>query len=277
MTEDDTPALWLDRFPWPGAGTHKHTRGSLVVVSGAMPMTGAARLAAKAGLRIGAGLVTVLTPPDALMVHAAALDAVMVRPFSSAEALAALAGKADAAVIGPGAGVGEATRANVAALAGLGLKLVLDADALMSFEGVPEALFRLMGPDAVLTPHEGEFERLFPGLLANGRETAAAQAARMAGCIVLLKGPRTLIAAPDGRLAVNVNAPPDLATAGSGDVLAGLIGGLLAQGMPSFEAACAAAWIHGDAAHRFGPGLTADDLPGMIPKVLRGMRERALG
>lgn len=266
------PDLWAERFPWPAVDTHKHRRGSLVVVSGPMSRTGAARLAARAGLRIGTGLVTVLSPPDALLVNAMNLEAVMVRPFGSTEELGAVARGARAAVIGPAAGVGRTTVERVDALRQAACRLVLDADALTSFEGSASELALSLSPDDVLTPHEGEFERLWPGLLAEkGREEAVLYAAQTCRGVVLLKGARTVIAAPDGRLAVNPNGSPWLATAGTGDVLAGMIGGLAAQSVEAFDAACMAAWIHAEAAAGFGPGLIAEDLPDRIPGVLRGL------
>lgn len=274
---ENGPDLWLNHYPWPPVSTHKMQRGRLVVVSGAEAHTGAARLAARGGLRIGAGLVTVLTPPDALNVHATALEAVMVRAFDTEAELQELAETADAAVIGPGAGVEEATADNVLALAQTGAALVVDADALTVFRGAPRELFQALDRDDVLTPHPGEFERVFPGLLASSPEriAAARTAAERAGAVVVLKGADTVIAAPDGRAAVNTNAAPWLATAGSGDVLAGFVAGLLAQGMESFEAACAAVWIHAEAGARFGPGLIAEDLPDLAPAILRDLYERS--
>jgi hydroxyethylthiazole kinase-like uncharacterized protein yjeF len=270
-TVENGPELWLPRFPWPTAASHKHARGRLVVVSGEAWSTGAARLAARAGLRIGAGLVTVLSPPEALPVNAGHLEAVMLRSFETDLELEQAAKDVDAAVIGPAAGVGEPTLLNVLALARTGAALVLDADAITVFRDDPEELFSLLDRDDVLTPHPGEFERLFPGLLAASPEriSAARTAAERAGAVVLLKGSDTVIAAPDGRCAVNGNGSPWLATAGSGDVLAGFIGGLVAQGMESFEAACAGAWIHAEAAELHGPGLISEDLPGLAPAVLR--------
>jgi len=262
---------WRTALPWPGPDTHKHARGRLGVVSGKATQTGAARLAARGGSRIGAGVVRILCPPDAAAVIAPAIEAIMLTPFSSAEALAEAATDMDAVVIGPAAGVNDATQSNVRALAGTGAVLVIDADGLTVFEQKPEDLFALLDRDDVLTPHEGEFRRLFPDLLDQGRETATAEAARRAGCVVALKGFRTVIAASDGRLSVNENGSPWLATAGSGDVLAGMIGGLLAQRMDSFAAACAAVWMHADAASRFGPGLIAEDLPEQLPAVLAGL------
>ncbi len=272
---ENTPALWSARMPWPKVSAHKHSRGRLIVVSGEMWSTGAARMAARAGLRIGAGLVTLLSPPDALMVNASQLEAVMVKPFDTDVELEDAAEDADAAVIGPAAGVNEATVANLLALGRTGAAMVVDADALTVFQDDPGELFQALDRDDVLTPHVGEFERVFPGLLKKSPErvTAARRAAERAGAVVLLKGPDTVIASPDGRCAVNMNGSPWLATAGSGDTLAGFIGGLIAQGMDSFEAACAGVWIHAEAAGRHGPGLIAEDLPELAVAVLKGLWE----
>lgn len=264
-------ADWRRSLPWPGADVHKHARGRLGVVSGKAAQTGAARLAARAGLRIGAGVVRILCTADAAAVLAPAIEAVMLGPFGSPEALAQLAEGMDAVVIGPAAGVTDATRANVRALAATGAALVVDADGLTVFEGWPSDLFDVLDRDDILTPHEGEFRRLFPGLLERGRETAARAAAEKAGAVVVLKGPATVIAAPDGRIAVNDNGTPWLATAGTGDVLAGIIGGLAAQRMDSFDAARAAVWIHAEAARTFGPGLIAEDLPDRLPPILAAL------
>ncbi len=268
---ENSPDLWSAKFPWPAVAAHKHSRGRLMVVSGDAWSTGAARLAARSGLRIGAGLVTLLSPPDALMVNASHLEAIMLRPFETEMELEAAAADADAVVIGPAAGVTEATLSNVLALARTGAALIVDADALSVFRDEPDELFQVLDRDDVLTPHPGEFDRIFPRLLNSAPEriTAARQAARRAQAVVLLKGPDTVVCAPDGRAAVNLNGSPWLATAGSGDVLAGLIGGLIAQGMGSFEAACAAAWVHAGCAELFGPGLISEDLPGLVPRVLK--------
>ena len=272
---ENHPDQWAGKIPWPSAASHKNTRGRLVVVSGEMWSTGAARLSARSGLRIGAGVVTLLSPPDALMVNAAHIEAVMLRPFDTDMELEAAAAHADAAVIGPAAGVTEATVSNLFALARTGAAMVIDADALTAFRDDPAELFSVLDRDDVLTPHVGEFERVFPGLLKSAPEriTAARQAAARAHGVVLLKGPDTVIAAPDGRCAVNTNGSPWLATAGSGDVLAGFIGGLIAQGMDSFEAACAAVWIHARAGGLHGPGLISEDLPGLAPAVLRELSQ----
>ncbi|NUN68030.1 NAD(P)H-hydrate dehydratase [Pseudanabaena biceps] len=272
MTGPLTPApIDLDGLvlPRPGAATHKHNRGRLGVVSGGPLRTGAARLAARAGLRIGAGLVKVLCPPDAAPVLAPTLEAVMLDVFHDPLDLERLAEPMDAVVIGPAAGVDEATVLNMAALERTGAALVLDADALTVFAGRVEQLAQGLDRDDVVTPHAGEFERLFPGLLDRaGRETAAVEAAATLGCVLVLKGDRTLVAAPDGRLRIAAGGAAWLATAGTGDVLAGMIGGLLAQSMDSFDAASAAVALHAEAARRFGPGLIAEDLPELLPPLL---------
>lgn len=271
---ENTPALW--RYPWPKAEGHKYSRGHCVVVSGGAAHTGAARLAARAALRVGAGLVSVATPPDAVAVNAAHLTAIMLRPFDGADGLAALLAdrRLNAVALGPGLGVGGETRALVDRALKSEAAVVLDADALTSFRDNPDALFKHLHERCILTPHDGEFERLFPGLLeqsASKLEAARAASAR-AGCVLLLKGSDTVVADGAGKAAINTNAPPTLATAGAGDVLTGMIAGLMAQGTTGFEAACAGAWLHGDAATRFGPGLIAEDLPELLPKVLKGLQ-----
>ena len=271
MKRLNNPDLWRNALPWPGMDTHKHQRGRLGVVTGGALRTGAARLAARAGLRTGAGLVRLLCPPDAAPVIAGSVEAVMVDEFNSPEALFRLAEPLDAVVIGPAAGLTETTAHNLTALGRTGAVLVVDADALTLFRDRPHDLFACLDRDDVLTPHEGEFERLFPSLLSEGREVAAGKAAERAGAVIVLKGRETVIAAPDGRCVVNGNGSPWLATAGSGDVLAGMIGGLIAQRMDSFDAACAAVWMHADAAARFGPGLIAEDLSEQLPAVLRAL------
>ena len=267
---ENAPALW--NFPWPQLEGHKYSRGHCVVVSGPVHATGAARLAARAALRVGVGLVSVASPPDTVAVNAAHLTAIMIKPFDGAAQLGALLSdkRLNAVALGPGLGVGKDTRDLVTTVLKSGAATVLDADAITSFQDEPQTLFSLLDDRCVLTPHEGEFERLFPGLLdrsASKLEAARAAAAR-ALAVVVLKGADTVIAAPSGKAVINANAPPFLATAGAGDVLAGLIAGLLAQGMPAFDAACAGTWLHGAAASLFGPGLIAEDLPEMLPAVL---------
>lgn len=265
------PPAWKALLPWPGPDAHKHARGRLGVVCGPPTRTGAARLAARAGLRAGAGVVTLLCPPGSAAVVAPAVEAIMVQPFDGAQALFEASQAMDAVVIGPAAGLDAHTVDNVRALARAGATLVIDADALSIFEGRSRDLFDLLDPHDVLTPHEGEFRRLFPGLLDLGREAAALQAARTAGCVVVLKGRETVITGPDGRQHINDNGSPWLATAGTGDVLAGIIGGLIAQGMASIDAATAAVWIHAEAARGFGPGLIAEDIPDRLPAVLASL------
>jgi hydroxyethylthiazole kinase-like uncharacterized protein yjeF len=276
---ENGPGLWGADYPWPKADAHKYARGHLVVVSGPAHATGAARLAARGALRIGAGLVSVASPLEAVPVNAAHLTAIMVKPFDGPHGLADLFDdtRLGTVVLGPGLGVNDETRKLVeTTLAGPPWrKVVLDADALTVFAEDPEALFNRLRPRAaVLTPHDGEFERLFPGLLATSASKldAVRTAAARAGAVVLLKGSDTVIARPDGWAAINADAPPTLATAGSGDVLAGMIGGLFAQGMEPAAAASAAVWLHGDAAGRFGPGLISEDIPEILPECLAALR-----
>jgi NAD(P)H-hydrate epimerase len=274
---ENCPRLWLDCFPSPRADGHKYDRGHSLVVSGPAHATGAARLAARAALRIGSGLVTLASPPDAISINAAQTTAIMVRPFTGPVGLSEILSdkRLNAVVIGPGCGVSAATRELVAASLASSAAVVLDADGLTAFQGTATDLFKLLREPCVLTPHAGEFERLFPGLLSGSRTRieATRAAAAAAGCTVLLKGPDTAIAAPDGGVVINTNAPPTLATAGAGDVLAGVIGGLMAQGMSSFDAACAGTWLHGAAAGLFGVGLISEDLPELFPAILTELRD----
>jgi hydroxyethylthiazole kinase-like uncharacterized protein yjeF len=270
--------LWGAQFPVPRLDGHKYARGHVVVVSGDLSFTGAARLAARAALRAGAGLVTLASPRAALAVNAAASLAVMVRACDGADELRALLSdkRLNAVVLGPGLGVGAATRDLVLTVLDGERAVVLDADALTSFAEEPQSLFEAIKARArpvVLTPHGGEFARLFKkNQQASDNESklvTVRAAAAGAGAVVVLKGADTAIAAPGGRAAINANAPPWLATAGSGDVLAGIIGGLLAQGMAGFEAACAGVWLHGEAGNEAGPGLISEDLSEVLPAVYR--------
>ncbi|MQX36081.1 NAD(P)H-hydrate dehydratase [Roseospira navarrensis] len=255
------PALWS--LPRPGARDHKYTRGHAVVFGGAT-MTGAGRLAARAARRMGAGLLSVAAPSAALPLYAQDAPGVLCRAIDSPGDVETMLEDArlNALLLGPGAGRGPHTAARVLSILPRARPTVLDADALTSFADDPGALFEAITGPVVMTPHEGEFRALFPDLTkADDPLVRVRAAAARAGAVVLLKGPRTIIAAPDGRAGVNTNAPAALATAGSGDVLAGAILGLLAQGMPAWEAAAAAAWLHGAGAHRGPPGLIAEDLP----------------
>jgi hydroxyethylthiazole kinase-like uncharacterized protein yjeF len=270
------PALWLGRFPWPKEESHKYARGHAVVVSGPVYSTGAARLAARGALRAGAGLVTVASPRDALPVNAAQLTAVMVREADDARGLNALLAdkRKNAVLIGPGAGVGERTKDLVLAALASEAAVVLDADAITSFGEDRAALFPRIAARAapvVLTPHDGEFARLFHDLVALPKLERARQAAARSSAILVLKGADTVVAAPDGLASINATTSPWLATAGTGDVLGGMVLGLLAQGMPGFLAASAAVWLHGAAANAFGPGLIAEDLSETLPLVLRAL------
>ncbi len=274
------PRIWRDELPRLSAQSHKYTRGAALILSGAAHRTGAARLAARAALRVGAGLVTLASPQDAVDVNAAHETAVMLAPFESQAGFAALLAdpRRNAILIGPGAGVGAETRAYVEAALTAGddhpRAVVLDADALTSFAGDADGLAALIaakGRETVITPHEGEFARLFRGradvLDASGKLARARAAARLLQAVVLLKGADTVVAAPDGPATIGCDLPPTLATAGSGDTLAGFVCGLLAQGAPAFAAASAAVWLHGACARTLGPGLTAEDLADALPRV----------
>jgi hydroxyethylthiazole kinase-like uncharacterized protein yjeF len=271
---ENDPSLWS--LPWPEPETHKHARGHVMVASGGRAHTGAARLSARAALRAGAGLVTVLSPPDAIDENAAQLTAIMLREAADETAYAQAARTAQALVIGPAFGTSDAHYKLL--LATLEAKprcpLVLDADAVTLLAPLTHGL----EAHDVMTPHVGEFRRAFPGIwsAAENRIDAARAAAAYARCVVLLKGPDTVIAAPDGRAIVNTTGTPFLATAGAGDVLAGLIAGLIGQGMASFEAAAAAAWLHGRAGEMLGPGLIAEDIGELMPPLLAEMAPAGL-
>jgi len=279
QTFENTPALWRMRFPQPRAGGHKYDRGHAVVVSGPAWSTGAARLAARAALRAGAGLVTIASPRDALLVNAAASLAVMVRRVDGAEQLGDFLSdrRLNAVALGPGLGVSAPTCELVLTVLSGERAVVLDADAITSFANAPVRLaeaLRARGDRATLmTPHEGEFHRYFGTLdertNASSKLERARLAAKLVGVTIILKGADTVVAAPDGRAAITANAPPYLATAGAGDVLTGMAAGLLAQGMPAFEGAAAAVWLHGEAALAVGPGLISEDLPEALANVYR--------
>ncbi|TIN30248.1 MAG: NAD(P)H-hydrate dehydratase [Mesorhizobium sp.] len=290
-TFENVPGLWLQEFPLPAVDAHKYKRGHVGVFSGGPSATGAARLSAMAAARSGAGAVTVLSPPNAMQVNATHLTSIMLREIDDVADLEEFVGerRLSAFVLGPGFGIGEKTRIFGLVLLASGQSqdaaaqvdgLVFDADAITSFREAPDVLFEAArwpnAPALVMTPHEGEFRRLFPDI-AGGKtlsklDKARAAAAR-ANATIVYKGADTVIAAPDGKAAINSNGAPWLATAGSGDVLSGIIAGLLAQGMPPFEGTCAAVWLHAEAGSRFGPGLIAEDLPLALLPVLRELFE----
>ena len=288
QTWENHPLLWQARYPWPQADGHKYQRGHALVLGGAA-ITGASRLTARAAMRMGAGLVTLAVPYAAWPVYAASMTGVMVHALPAQRPLSGFAEllgdpRRNAVAIGPGAGIGEPTRAAVLAALRTGRAVVLDADALTSFTAASKQLFSAIQTGAgadpngghtshaqcVLTPHDGEFARLFD--TAGDKLTRARRAAAQSGAVIVLKGSDTVIAEPGGRAVVNSNAPPDLATGGSGDVLTGFIVGLMAQGLDAFDAACAATWLHGAAAAAFGPGLVAEDLAESLPAVLRAFK-----
>jgi ADP-dependent NAD(P)H-hydrate dehydratase / NAD(P)H-hydrate epimerase len=279
-TYENAPPLWRSQFPVPRLTGHKYNRGHAVVISGPSWSTGAARLAARGALRAGAGLVTIASPREALAINAAANLAIMVRSVDGADELGAFLGdrRFNAVALGPGLGVGEATCSLVlTALAG-DRAVVLDADAITSFTGAPQQLAQALRERTgatILTPHEGEFSRFFWALdqrtKVGSKLDRARLAATLTGATVLLKGGDTVVATPDGRASIAANAPAYLATAGAGDVLTGIAAGLLAQGMPAFEAASAAVWLHGEAAAAVGPGLISEDLPEALPRVYRAL------
>jgi hydroxyethylthiazole kinase-like uncharacterized protein yjeF len=289
QTFENTSALWLGDFPVPAIDAHKYRRGHIGVFSGGPSATGAARLSALAAARSGAGAVTVLSPANALQVNAAHLTSIMLREADTIADVQEFTSqrRPSAFVLGPGFGVGEKTRDFALAVLATEQRqdgrvdgLVLDADGITSFRDAPTALFeaarRPNAPALVMTPHEGEFGRLFPDIAGDESLSKLAKtrsAAERANAVIVYKGADTVIAAPDGRAAINSNGAPWLATAGSGDVLSGMAAGLLAQAMPPFEAACAAVWIHAEAGSRSGPGLIAEDLPLALVPVLRELVE----
>lgn len=273
LTASNVPALWA--LPAPHWRDHKYHRGHAVVFGGGR-MTGAARLAARAARRAGAGLLTLAVPSAAVPIYAADAPGAFVQPVDThADVDAVLAdSRRNGVLIGPGCGVGSETAVRTLKILATDRAVVLDADALTSFQDDPAQLFKAIkrrAAPAVMTPHQGEFVRLFPDARAEGKLALAREAAAVSGAVVIFKGADTVVAAPDGRAAIASNAPPWLATGGSGDVLAGFVLGLLVQGMAGWEAACAAVWLHGAAAAHFGRGLIAEDLPEALPKVLESL------
>lgn len=271
----NTPAHWRLSLPVPQPESHKYTRGHAVVIGGPLAMTGAAKLAAQGALRAGAGLVSIACDAPSLPAYAATLSAVMTKPVEDAQAFARLIDdkRVTGLLAGPGNGVSERTRTLLSAALASAKPCVVDADALTLLSEHRE-LVSALHRRCVLTPHEGEFTRLFgttDNKIGGGKRERALSAAHDTGCVIVLKGNDTMIASPDGRTVVNANAPAWLATAGAGDVLSGIIAGLLAQGMDPFAAACAGVWMHGEAAALAGPGLIAEDLPALLPRVWRGL------
>ncbi len=267
---ENGPSLWSPSLPIHRQDGNKYSRGHALILGG-YPITGAARLAARGAARMGAGLTTIAVPDIAFPIYASSLTSIMVRSTDSVHDVAELLqdDRFNALMIGPGAGIGRGTRERTHALLATRRSTVVDADAISSFQGDAEALFAAIHGPCVMTPHEGEFQRLFdvPGDKLARARTASAQSKG----IIVLKGPDTIIAAPDGRAIINSNAPPSLATAGSGDVLAGFILGLLAQGMDPWLASAASVWMHGQVAMEFGPGLIAEDISEGLPGVLHGL------
>lgn len=267
-TWENDPLLWEDNYPWPQPEGYKYKRGEVLILGGEV-ITGASRMTARAAARAGAGMVTVAAPTSAWNIYATSLVNAIVRRVENLQDFEALLSdiRRNVMAIGPGAGVNATTRQYVLAALATQRAVVLDADALSAFSEKPESLFGAISGPCVLTPHTGEFKRLFH--FQGDKLHCARSAARQSDAVVVLKGADTVIAAPDGRAIINTNAPPELATGGSGDVLTGFIAALLAQGMSPLKAAAAAVWLHGAAAAEFGPGLVAEDLPDLLPAVLQ--------
>ena len=276
----DDPDFWLRYFPKLKTEGHKYDRGHVLVVSGPMESTGAARLAARTALRAGAGLVSVATSKSAFYINAAQLTAVMVAPYDGPSGLSAVLSdpRITAVLIGPGAGRDPEVKELVGSVLASDAVAILDAEGITAFQAAPMELFhhiKARPAPTVMTPHEGEFRKVFPELASEpSKLERARRAAEMSGAVIILKGADTVIAAPDGLSSISENAPAWLATAGSGDVLAGLVSGLLGQGMAAFDAAAAAVWMHGELAVIFGPGLIADDMADLLPGVLQRLDKR---
>jgi len=265
------PDLWRAAFPWPTAESHKYTRGHAVILGGT-EVTGAARLAAHAAQRIGAGLTSIAADPSVVPIYAAFRADLMVKPVKDADGFRDLLSdkRLNAVLLGPGSGADDRLAGAIAAALDSEAALALDADCFRVLADRTNGLVKRLNNRVIMTPHEGEFSRVFGP--AAPRLDAALRVARETGATVLLKGPDTIVAAPGGKAVINSGAPPELATAGSGDVLAGLIVGLLANHLPPFLAGIIGCWIHGRAASHFGPGLLAGDIPDLVPKVLRELR-----
>jgi NAD(P)H-hydrate epimerase len=268
---ENGPDLWLGGYPWPQPESYKYKRGEVLILGGEA-ITGASRMTAMAASRAGAGMVTLAAPARVWSIYATSLINAIVHSFDGLQEFEALLAdkRRNVIAIGPGAGVGGSTRQFVLTALATRRAAVLDADALTSFAEAPQDLFEAIVGPCVLTPHAGEFMRLFH--FEGDKLQRTRSAARQSNAVVVLKGPDTVIASPDGRAIINSNAPAQLATGGSGDVLTGFVAALLAQGMPPFEAAAAAVWLHGAAATEYGLGLVADDLPNALPRVLQKLK-----
>jgi ADP-dependent NAD(P)H-hydrate dehydratase / NAD(P)H-hydrate epimerase len=256
----------------PDGAAHKYDRGHAIIISGPALATGASRLSAQAALAVGAGLVSLVGDEAALCEHACHVTGIMLKKRDAS--LSVIDDRVRAVAIGPAASVGAGTREAVLQVLARQIPAVLDADALSSFSANRDALFAALHFQAVLTPHAGEYASLWPEIPLADRMEAAALAAKASGAIVLLKGAQTVIAAPDGRQAINRHSAPWLATAGSGDVLTGMICGIMAQGVEAFAAASIAAWLHGDMGVRHGPGLIADNMCQLLPFILADCLEQ---
>jgi NAD(P)H-hydrate epimerase len=273
-TYQNTPLLWRNHFPQPHVHSHKYNRGYTLVIGGPITKTGAAKLASRSALRIGSGLVSIACDRESLPIYATSQAAVMTVLIEQESDFTTLLDdeRINSVVIGPGAGLTDQTKNRVRNILNAGKHCVLDADALRLFSEHPDMLFKHINGSCILTPHEGEFQHLFNNISVDmeaDKLTRACQAAKLSGATIIYKGSDTVIATPEGKAALSSHTASSLATAGTGDVLAGLCGGLLAQGMSAFESAAAASWIHAEAATLFGPGLIAEDLPELIPAVLR--------
>ena len=275
-TWENGPDLWLAGHPWPQPESYKYKRGEVLILGGEA-ITGASRMTAQAASRAGAGMVTLAAPAKVWSIYATSLINAIVHSFDGLQEFEVLLAdvRRNVIAIGPGAGVGSSTRQLVLAALATKRAAVLDADALTSFAEAPQDLFQAIVGPCVLTPHAGEFMRLFH--FEGDKLQRARSATRESNAVVVLKGPDTVIAAPDGRAIINSNAPAQLATGGTGDVLTGFVAALLAQGMAPFEAAEAAVWLHGAAATEFGLGLVAEDLPNALPRVLQKIKARLDG
>ena len=268
---ENSPTLW--NIPHIEYESHKYSRGFAIINGGDIQCTGAARLAAKAAQRSGAGVVTLASPLNAAHIYHSSLMSVMVKQYDSEQSFTQILSdkRISSILLGPGNGVNSETKQKILTALKHITRCILDADALTVFQDDHELLFEnIKDSQVVMTPHEGEFHKLFPTCTGD-KVIRAFDAAKLSNSIIVLKGNDTIIASPSGHVAVNSNAPSTLATAGSGDVLAGIITGLSSTGLDLFDCACAATWIHAECANYFGIGLIAEDIIDMIPKVLQNL------